>query len=78
MPRSAWSALAPTAHPAATAFAEPTMRALNMTEHQNWQGTKVAREKPMIIRQAMKPVALVMAAIPKVAAEHRSCSTPWP
>lgn len=35
--------------PAATALAEPTMRALNMTEHQNWQGTKVASEKPMIL-----------------------------
>ena len=36
--------------PAATALAVPTIFALNMTEHQNWQGTKVASEKPMTLR----------------------------
>ncbi len=35
--------------PAATALAVPTILALNMTEHQNWQGTKVASEKPMTL-----------------------------
>ncbi len=30
------------------------------------------------IRQMMKPAALVMEAMAKVAAEHSSCSTPWP
>ena len=40
--------------PAATALAVPTILALNMTEHQNWQGTKVAREKPMILRGPAK------------------------
>ena len=43
--------------PAATALAVPTMRALNMVEHQNWQATKVARENPMSMRQAMNPAA---------------------
>ena len=139
--------------PPATALAVPTMRALNMVEHQNWQAcvraggeegmeeeaagrggrgkvgsaggsafallpspgkqrcskadtyalllrlllllatalrdlrlswqvraltTKVAREKPMHMRQAMKPPALVTSAMPKVAMEVMSCSTPWP
>ena len=129
--------------PAATALAVPTILALNMTEHQNWQGTKVASEKPMTLRmvgsgtlecgfcggcwaegthawvlggghpreptvgrqssrctrrrwrqqrrhlaapaaqqahmrQMMKPAAFVMEAMANVAAEHSSCSTPWP
>lgn len=46
--------------------------------HQNWQATKVASEKPMIIRHAMKPTELETAAMPKVADAHSSCSTPWP
>ena len=64
--------------PAATALAVPTMRALNMVLHQNWQATKAAREKPMSIRQAMKPPVVETAAMPKVAEDVRSCSTPWP
>ena len=65
-------------HPAATALAEPTMRALKSTEHQNWQATKVAREKPMIMRQAMKAPLSVTKAMPKVAEEVRSCTMPCP
>jgi hypothetical protein len=46
--------------------------------HQNWQATKVASEKPMSMRQAMKPAELLTAAMPKVAEAVSSCSTPWP
>jgi hypothetical protein len=43
-----------------------------------WQHTKVAREKPMHMRQAMKPPELLTVAMPKVAMDVRSWMKPWP
>lgn len=39
-------------------------RGLNITEHQNWQATKAASEKPMKNRAARYPPALSTAAMP--------------
>lgn len=50
-----WVAPEPTlAHPAAIPLARPTMEGENMELIQNWQDTKLAREKPTRKRMIMK------------------------
>lgn len=48
------------AHPAATPFATPTTSPENMELIQNWQVTKLAREKPIKNRATMKELAVEM------------------
>lgn len=64
--------------PAARALADPTTLVLNMEVHQNWQATKVAREKPMNRRETMKPAALVHRPMQYTAGAVRPMHSPMP
>eukprot|EP00965_Chrysotila_dentata_P254857 6212017-Pleurochrysis_carterae.AAC.1 len=50
--------------PPAVALAAPTIDLLKSCEHQTWQVTKLARPRPMMKRQMMKPLADWVKAMP--------------